>query len=155
MKDTKKAADFWISILIIAISIIFFISADAMLDSDRGIGPGDYPKVICAVLFVLGVIQLASTLISSKGFPLIDFKTINGRYLLRALIMLAFTVLYYKLMRKVGFLITTPIYLFASFMLFGYKKKIIAAVIAIVFSVVVYFLFTKVFLVVLPRGILG
>ncbi len=155
MKDTKKAADFWISILIIAISIIFFISADAMPDSDRGIGPGDYPKVICAVLFVLGVIQLASTLISSKGFPLIDFKTINGRYLLRALIMLAFTVLYYKLMRKVGFLITTPIYLFASFMLFGYKKKIIAAVIAIVFSVVVYFLFTKVFLVVLPRGILG
>lgn len=155
MKDTKKAADFWISILIIAISIIFFISADAMPDSDRGIGPGDYPKVICAVLFVLGVIHLASTLISSKGFPLIDFKTINGRYLLRALIMLAFTVLYYKLMRKVGFLITTPIYLFASFMLFGYKKKIIAAVIAIVFSVVVYFLFTKVFLVVLPRGILG
>lgn len=155
MKDTKKAADFWISILIIAISIIFFISADAMPDSDRGIGPGDYPKVICAVLFVLGVIQLASTLISSKGFPLIDFKTINGRYLLRALIMLAFTVLYYKLMRKVGFLITTPIYLFASFMLFGYKKKIFAAVIAIVFSVVVYFLFTKVFLVVLPRGILG
>lgn len=155
MKDTKKAADFWISILIIAISIIFFISADAMPDSDRGIGPGDYPKVICAVLFVLGVIQLASTLISSKGFPLIDFKTINGRYLLRALIMLSFTVLYYKLMRKVGFLITTPIYLFASFMLFGYKKKIIAAVIAIVFSVVVYFLFTKVFLVVLPRGILG
>lgn len=155
MKDTKKAADFWISILIIAISIIFFISAEAMPDSDRGIGPGDYPKVICAVLFVLGVIQLASTLISSKGFPLIDFKTINGRYLLRALIMLAFTVLYYKLMRKVGFLITTPIYLFASFMLFGYKKKIIAAVIAIVFSVVVYFLFTKVFLVVLPRGILG
>ena len=155
MKDTKKAADFWISILIIAISIIFFISADAMPDSDRGIGPGDYPKVICAVLFVLGVIQLASTLISSKGFPLIDFKTINGRYLLRALIMLAFTVLYYKLMRKVGFLITTPIYLFASFMLFGYKKKIIAAVISIVFSVVVYFLFTKVFLVVLPRGILG
>ena len=155
MKDTKKAADFWISILIIAISIIFFITADAMPDSNRGIGPGDYPKVICTVLFVLGVIQLILVLIKSKGFPLIDFKSINGRYILRAFIMLLMTVLYYKLMKGVGFLITTPIYLFASFMLFGYKKKIKAAIIAILFSVVVYFLFTKVFLVILPRGILG
>lgn len=155
MKDTKKAADFWISILIIAISIIFFITANAMPKSDRGIGPGDYPKVICSVLFVLGVVQLITVLIKSKGLPLIDFKTINRRYLLRAFIMLLMTVLYYKLMKSIGFLITTPIYLFASFMLFGYKKKIKAAIIAIVFSVVVYFLFTKVFLVILPRGILG
>ena len=155
MKDTKKAADFWISILIIAISIIFFITANAMPNSDRGIGPGDYPKVICSVLFVLGVVQLITVLIKSKGLPLIDFKTINRRYLLRAFIMLLMTVLYYKLMKSIGFLITTPIYLFASFMLFGYKKKIKAAIIAIVFSVVVYFLFTKVFLVILPRGILG
>ena len=155
MKDTKKAADFWIAILVIALSIIFFIQADRMPGSDRGIGPGDYPKVICYVLFALGAIQLVTVIIRSKGIPLIDFKSINSRYLPRALIMLLLTLLYYKLLKPVGFLLTTPLYLFASFILFGYKKKVKAAIIAIVFSVVVYFLFTKVFLVILPRGILG
>lgn len=155
MKDTKKAADFWISLIVIVVSIILFINASNMPQSSRGIGPGDYPKVICAVLFVLGLIQLVVTVIECKGIPLIDFSSINKKYLLRALIMLALTLLYYYLLKPVGFLITTPLYLFASFILFGYKKKVKAAIIAIVFSVAVYFLFTKVFLVILPRGILG
>ncbi len=155
MKDTKKAADFWVSILVIAISIVFFIQASAMPGSERGIGPGDYPKVICYVLFALGFIQLVTTVVRSRGIPLIDFSSINIRYLLRALIMLILIFIYYKLMRPVGFLITTPVFLFASFILFGYRKKAKAAAVALIFSVAVYFLFTKVFLVILPRGILG
>lgn len=155
MKDTKKAADFWISLIVIVGSIILFINASNMPQSSRGIGPGDYPKVICAVLFVLGFVQLIVTVIECKGIPLIDFKAFNRKYLLRALIMLVFTLLYYFLIKPVGFLITTPLYLFASFILFGYKKKLKGAIIALIFSVSVYFLFTKVFLVILPRGILG
>ena len=58
-------------------------------------------------------------------------------------------------MKGVGYLLTTPIYLFASFMLFGYKKKVKGAVIAVIFTVCIYLLFTKVFMVFLPRGILG
>ena len=69
--------------------------------------------------------------------------------------MVVITFLYYKLMKPVGFLLTTPIYLFSSFMLFKYKNKIKGLVVAVVFTVVVYFLFTKVFMVFLPRGILG
>ena len=148
MKDTKKAADFWISLIVIVVSIILFINASNMPQSSRGIGPGDYPKVICAVLFVLGLIQLVVTVIECKGIPLIDFSSINKKYLLRALIMLALTLLYYYLLKPVGFLIT-------SFILFGYKRKLKGAVIALIFSIAVYFLFTKVFLVILPRGILG
>lgn len=155
MKDTKKAADFWIALGIIVLSVVFYLQADAMPGSQRGIGPGDYPKVICYVLFALGIIQLVTTLIKAKGFPLIDFKAVNVRYLVRAFIMFAMTFVYYKVVKQVGFLLLTPFYLFASFMLFGYKKKIKAAIIAVVFSVAVYFLFTRVFLVILPRGILG
>ncbi len=155
MKDTRKAADFWVSLLVIAISIIFFVQASDMPKSDRGIGPGDYPKIICIVLFVLGMIQLVTTVVKCKGIPLIDFKTVQGRYLFRAAIMLAMTIAYYMLVKKVGFVLLTPFYLFGSFMLFGYKRKILAAIIAVVFSVVIYILFVRVFMVILPRGILG
>ncbi|MGN0906093.1 MAG: tripartite tricarboxylate transporter TctB family protein [Bullifex sp.] len=155
MKDNRKAADFIISIVLLVMSAFLFMNAMKMPSAEKGIGPGDYPKFICAVLFFLSLVQLVSVIASVKGIPLIDFKQINTRYLLRALIMVAATFVYYKLMKPVGFLIMTPLYLFGSFMLFGYKKKVKGAVIAIVFSVAVYLLFTKVFMVFLPRGILG
>lgn len=155
MKDTKKAADFIISIILIALSVFLYMTADKMPGATKGIGPGDYPKFICAILFVLGVIQLISVIVSAKGIPLIAFNEINKKYLLRALIMVVATFVYYKLMKPIGYLLTTPLFLFGSFMLFGYKKKIKGVIIALVFTVVVYLLFTKVFMIFLPRGILG
>lgn len=155
MKDTKKAGNLIISLAVIAISVIFYIQASRMPTAERGIGPGDYPRFICCGLFIFGIINIVSTMIKSRGIPLIDVKEINWRYLLRALVMFAMTFVYYKLLKPVGFLLTTPFYLFASSMLFGYRKKVKAAVIALVFTVAVYFLFVRVFLVILPRGILG
>ncbi len=155
MKDTKKAADFIISIILIALSVFLYMTADKMPGATKGIGPGDYPKFICSILFVLGVIQLISVIVSSKGIPFIQFSEINKKFLVRALIMVVATFVYYKLMKPIGYLLTTPLYLFGSFMLFGYKKKIKGVIIAIVFTVVVYLLFTKVFMIFLPRGILG
>ena len=155
MKDTKKAADFIISIILIALSVFLYMIADKMPDATKGIGPGDYPKFICTILFILGVIQLISVIVASKGIPLIEIKKINAKYLLRALIMVVATFVYYKLMKPIGYIITTPIFLFGSFMLFGYKKKIKGVIIALIFTIAVYLLFTKVFMIFLPRGILG
>ena len=155
MKDTKKAADFIISIILIALSVFLYMIADKMPGATKGIGPGDYPKFICTILFILGVIQLISVIVASKGIPLIEIKEINAKYLLRALIMVVATFVYYKLMKPIGYIITTPIFLFGSFMLFGYKKKIKGVIIALIFTIAVYLLFTKVFMIFLPRGILG
>ena len=155
MKDTRKAADFWVALAVVVISVVFWIQADKMPQSTRGIGPGDFPKFICAILFFLGIVQLVSVVVKCKGIPLIDFKNVKVRYLVRVLIMFVLTFVYYKLLKPVGFLLTTPFYLFASFILFGYKKKLTAAIVAVVFSVAVYFLFSRVFMVILPRGILG
>jgi len=154
-KDTNKAADLCISLLVIAISIIFLIEARGMQKSARGIGSGDYPGIICVVLIVMGVVQAVKVVVLCKGLPVIDLSRVNVRFLVRALIMVIGTYVYYKMLKPVGFLLTTPLYLFGASMLFGYRKKIKAAVISILFSTAVYFLFVKVFLVILPRGILG
>ena len=94
MKDNKKSADFIISILLICLSAFLYMTANKMPSATKGIGPGDYPKFICLILFVLGVVQLISVIISSKGIPLIDFKRINVKYLVRALIMVVMTFVY-------------------------------------------------------------
>ena len=74
MKNTEKAADFWIAVAVMAVSIFLYSNASKMPKSARGIGPGDYPRFICAVLIVLCTIQIIRTLIECKGLPLIDFK---------------------------------------------------------------------------------
>jgi len=155
MKNTNKAADFLIGLFVVALSIVFFVQANAMPKAELGIGPGDYPKVICYVLFALGFILAIRTVVECKGIPMIDFKNINKRYLLRAGIMVLMSYVYYKFVKKVGFLLMTPVYLYMSELLFGYKKKIKGAIITVIFTTGIYFLFTKVFLVILPRGILG
>ncbi len=152
VKDTKKAADLLIGIAVVIVSIIFFVAAWGMPDQARGIGPGDYPMFVSALLFILGMTQVIKTLLIS-GIALIDFRNMNKRYICRALIMAGATLLYYLLLDIIGFPIITPIYLFLSMMFFGYKNKVKAAVISIVFSTLVYLLFVKVFMVLLPDGI--
>ena len=153
-KNTNKAADFWVGCAMMVISIIFFAAAWQMPDSQRGIGPGDYPMFICILLFILGLVQALRVLITEKGIPGIDWQGVNKRFLLRAFIMFAGTVLYYYLMKIIGFPITTMAYLFGSMMFFGYKNKIKAAIISVVFTLLVYLLFVRVFQVLLPSGFL-
>ena len=155
MKNTEKAADFWIAVAGMIISIVLYKNASAMPKAARGIGPGDYPKIICTVLIVLCAVQIIRILAECRGFPLIDFQSINGKYILRAFLMILLSWVYYSLLKKVGFLILTPIYLYASFILFGYRKWIRGIFYSVAFSATVYFLFVKVFLVLLPKGILG
>lgn len=154
VKNTKKAADFLVGCAMIIISIIFFVAADKMPDSARGIGPGNYPKFVCVLLFILGLVQALRIVITEKGIPMIDWSGVDKRSLVRALIMFVAIVAYYYLMRIIGFPITTMVFLFGSMMFFGYKHKVKAAIISIVFTLFVYILFVRVFQVLLPSGFL-
>lgn len=155
VKNTRIAADFLISLAVIAISIIFIVSAAGLPTKEQGIGPGEYPTVVSSILLVLGVYQLIKCVVVVRGIPLIDFASLDRPGLVRFFIMVVVTYVFYKLLRIVGFPILAPIYLFFTIMFFGYKNKVKAAVLSIVFTTTIYLLFTKVFLVMLPAGILG
>ncbi len=61
-------------------------------------------------------------------------------------------------MEKVGFLISSIVYLFAQMVILAPKEKrnfLLLAVIAVVFNIVVYFIFRNALNVMLPKGILG
>lgn len=155
VKNTKIAADFIIAIVIIAIAIVFYVESLALPTKTQGIGPGVYPQFICIILFFLGIVQIIKCVLMVRGIPVIDVEKVNKKGLLRVLIMVVATYLLYKLMKPVGFPIVAPIYLFFAICFFGYKNKIKAAIFSVVFTTALYFLFTKVFLVMLPAGILG
>ncbi len=155
IKDTKKAADFIIGCAMMLVSIIFYAAASKMPDSVRGIGPGDYPKFVCVLLFILGLVQTLRIVLTAKGVPLVDVKSINRVFLLRVLIQFIALALYYFFMRIIGFPIASILFCYGSMMLFGYKKKVKALIISVVFSLLIYYLFVNVFQVLLPGGFLG
>ena len=119
-----------------------FVSSDAM------------PKIYGIILMVLSAIQIFAALRLPKtkedekaGFVLIP----------EVVITFAFLILYVLLLKPLGFVISTIIFLLGMITLFTPKEKrsvIRIILICVIFSVVVYWLFAKVLTLSLPQGIL-
>lgn len=119
-----------------------FVSSDAM------------PKIYGIILMVLSAIQIFAALRLPKtkedekaGFVLIP----------EVVITFAFLILYVLLLKPLGFVISTIIFLLGMITLFTPKEKrsvIRIILISVIFSVVVYWLFAKVLTLSLPQGIL-
>lgn len=87
----------------------------------------------------------------TKGQPL-------GYYVQKyiSILTLLLIAIYISLMKPLGFILSTIIYLFAQIMLIApkdKKKPVFIAILSIVFSIVIYAIFTKGFYVILPAGI--
>lgn len=145
-----------IAILLATLAAAYFIWANALpILARHGKGipydPGFFPKVIAAVLVLLAVLLHISRVSPREriapGFP-------NKK---RAFIQIGLMVLYPLSMINLGFVVSTAAYLLISFMFIGKlpKSKLPqSALIAIVSTLVFYLLLERVFVVILPHGIL-
>jgi len=149
MKESNKAADFWCGLLFIAIAVLFFVVSGGYPKSERGIGPGVYPGFVSVLLFVLGLIQVVRS-VRNGNFFRPDWSQVNWRQMGKVGVFAVGTYVYALVVKYLGFLYLTPLYLYGAIRLFGYMKRRKAVAISIVMVVAVWFLFTKAFKVVLP-----
>ncbi len=149
MKDTRRV-DFWVGVGLLALSVGVWILTAHLPTPKRGIGPGQYPRVIATVMFILGGVQIAQVLFTG-GFPK-DGETTNWTHLGRALILAVAAFVYIRLLPLVGFPLLTPFLLFGVIKLFGYENNKMNAIISIVATAVIFVLFNIVFMVFLPLG---
>ena len=70
------------------------------------------------------------------------------------LMVIAFGILYFMLLRPLGFIITTMAIMIATPIILGYKKYIVIIVLALTFTLGFYWIFTSAFFIPLPKGIL-
>ena len=147
VKDTR-ISDLLAAIGTLILGIGAFVLSSSLPTAKIGLGSGGFPRVIGFCLILLGAIQMVFTCM--KGFRNVqvqlDWATIRP---IAATAAIAF--LYVGLLRQAGFLLLTPLLLFSVMMLFGYRKYLSAAIISIVTSVVIYVLFSKVFMIFLPE----
>jgi putative tricarboxylic transport membrane protein len=148
MKVTKRI-DLWTGVALMALSVAVWLLTADLPTPKRGIGPGDYPRVITAVLFVLGLTMTISNLIS--GYPGKGEKT-NWKYLGRMALLAVMAFSYVRLLKMLGFPLLTPFFLFATIALFGYKRWWMNVLVSVLTTAVIFLLFNVIFMVFLPMG---
>ena len=143
--------DLFVGLFIIAFAVAAHLVANQLPQAPRGLGAGDFPKVVFKVLMVLGAL-LAGT----ASYRLIrKEKQGAGKFaqgeMIQVLLLLACIAAYLVLIRIFGYLVLTPVFMFVMMYLFGMRQWVKMIVISIVTAVATYFLFNNLLLVLLPR----
>ncbi len=149
MKKKKPFSELVIGIACIALGVAVFIAAGNLQQVKLGIGPSGFPKFIAVVLAILGLAQTVTTLSSGVEAPKVDVDKRAASLFIAAV---AMSVAYVMLVTQVGFIIMTPLLLIGMMYLFGERSIVKMLIIAIITTICIWLLFTKVFLIFLPTG---
>ena len=141
--------------------VLFCLSYTINEMTISGIGAESMPRLVAVVFGISGIIMMSAG-IRPKASPAPEEsskkndKAANG-YLLVTLNILLFLIYLYAL-EDIGFLLTTPVYLFLQMMLLsgpGENRPGLFALVSMLTSLGSYYLFLKAFQIILPAGILG
>lgn len=157
----KKYGDIVVGVFFMVLSAIIIVMAQMLPKSKvMDIGPDFMPMVIGIITFILAAIL---TFLSIKNFKMraaeIDPSGIAECDYKRVLESILLVLIYVFLMRPVGFILTTLVFLLAQMLVLspdnerGKAAIIKLAIIDVLFTFVVFFLFRYGFKIVLPAGI--
>ena len=157
----KKYGDIIVGIFFMALSVVLMIMAQMLPKSKvMEIGPDFMPMVIGVLTFILAAIL---TFLSVKNFKAnaaaIDPDSITECDYKRVLSSIILVLVYVFILKPVGFIVSTLAFLFLQMLVLspdderGKKDMIKLAVIDVIFTLVVFFLFRYGFKIVLPAGI--
>lgn len=147
--------DLFTGLALVALAIGVYIATGDLATVKRGIGPGDYPRVAAWGLLVFGAILAAQSGLKLLRRQDTAFHFAKGT-LLRMAIMVVVTFVYIQLMPLAGFVLTTPVFLFAAMLFFGVKRYLLAAVTSVAVTLACFAVFRYAFQVMLPvAGLFG
>jgi len=135
--------------------LIFAMSVQIGLRENAAIGADFLPKIVSVILLVFSVFLMVSGWRKSRvsGEEAAEYPSNAGG----VLIMAAALIAYAYLLKPVGFILTTLAFLFLAFVLMSKKEEtnyLKFAIISVVAVLVIYFVFTRVFSIRLPRGLI-
>ena len=155
----KKYGDLATGIVFLVIAVVFYVLAGQLPPSLLGgVGSDFVPKILAVGTGILSVLQIISGVKTMKKDFSGEAADEDRPEYIRVLATVAAFGIYVTVMEKVGFLISSIVYLFAQMVILAPKEKrnfLLLAVIAVVFNIVVYFIFRNALNVMLPKGILG
>ena len=148
-------ADVIVSIFLIMVSAYVFVDA-RRFPADSGMGP-----MICSVLLVIGsLFILYAGLKKTREFrknaatEMVEKKRTEVKELGVSFVSLAFCVGYVLLIPRLGFFVSTTIFMIAFMLYLNVRNYALILIITLGLNVILYFLFITQLNVRLPQGIL-
>lgn len=118
------------------------------------IGPSFFPNFVATILIGFSVLLVFQGALSRKpgNFDRLDFRSFG---LWRALIALGAGAVYTALLRPVGFLPMTILFILALMLLLGARKPLVLALVPLAATAGVWLVFERLLLISLPTGLLS
>ncbi|KUK02745.1 MAG: Putative tricarboxylic transport membrane protein [Thermotoga sp. 50_1627] len=135
--------------IVFAAGLVFLLSTIGMKKPRIGLGSAGFPRLVTMCLIVCGIILVLRSLLSKKNLS--QSMGIDKKFVLNLVGLVVSFILYLYFFKIIGFLITTASLLFFTMCVFGYRKYLMNAVLSVITSTVIYYVFTIIFKVPLPR----
>ena len=150
-----KKVNIAIGIIFILFSGFIFMQANSFTQTliiDTGLGPEFFPKVIsCGIIILSGCLiytSIKNKLLSNK------VEEIFNSNMKKPLMGMVLVVVYTICITLIGYLVSTIVFCFIFLHLFKVKNMLTKILVSTIFSSVIYFVFSKLFLINLPQGFL-
>lgn len=138
--------DIGLGIFLILFSVIGLISTSTInvrMTASK-VSPKAYPTILFIALIVCALFLIVQGIRRREKSP---YPTFNLKRILPLVGLLLFYAFFLKL---IGFIATTLIFLVGAMLLLGERRPIVIIAVSLVFSVGLYFLFTKLLMIALP-----
>jgi hypothetical protein len=164
----RKSKDFYASVFLLVFSIIMYIASYSikMLTVSK-IGAEFMPRIVAVAVFILSIILLINSIKEMKR-PKQEIESLEDEdeqedankkvSPLSVIITIGLMIGYVTLLKPVGFLIMTAVYLFLQMYVLADKAERRVPLflgVSVISSVAVYYCFKSIFHLMLPTGILG
>jgi len=151
-KNSK--ADIVAAICLLLVSLLVFWISKDFPSSKTGIGVSTFPKLLAGLLIIFSIVIIIQAIknssFSKKEPTFKEFK--KGHKLIIAVIIIL--IIYIQMLEVLGFILSSFLLLITLMFIFGERRKIILLVVPLLFSVILYLVFSKMAMVFLPEGII-
>ena len=146
-----------VAFLFAVLCFVYLIPAQVKSGASYAVGPRTFPQLSA---LLIGGSGLALVITRLRELPSVQalFKkenySFNWKFLIRQLIFVVAMVIYIQLIPVLGFVIASALFLFGMQYFFGSTSLVGNLITAVVFSVIIYLMFSKLFQVSLASGLL-
>lgn len=151
--DQHSKLEIFLSIILCLISIGIFLMSANFPDASGNLKPNTFPRIMSSLLFILSLFLIYKNIFKKKDKNKVIFD-INKKEYKYILFLIILILIYIYLIKILGFILTSIIFMSILIYLFGEKRKTIIFIFPTIFILALYLVFSKLAMVPLPQGLI-
>ena len=141
----KSFEDMIIGIVLLAFLTSLAVQVPAIPEVSRG-----YPLVLLIISYAMTIWLLVTSVLKQKKEEKQETQVVEQVKIIVPYCLMI--TVYLVMMSKIGYIASTVLFMIASLIYLKLKNKVVLAVLSVLLTIILYFVFTNFLTVILPRG---